>query len=81
MCVLAILIGVKWYELSFFYKDFIYREEKGGRKRGRETSMCGCLSCALYQTGPQPKHVPWTGNQMGDPLICRLALNPLSYAS
>ena len=33
--------------LSFlrFYL-FIFREEKGGRKRGRETSMCGCLSRA-----------------------------------
>ena len=29
---------------------FIYfqREGKGGRKRGRETSMCGCLSCIPY---------------------------------
>ena len=27
---------------------FIFREGKGGRKRGRETSMCGCLSHAPY---------------------------------
>ena len=35
---------------------------KGGRKRGRETSMCGCLSCAPYW-GPsrQPRHVPSLG--------------------
>ena len=25
--------------LVIFFKDFIYKEEKGGRKRGRETSM------------------------------------------
>ena len=35
---------------------FIYfRGGKGGRKRGREISMCGCLSCASYW------HVPWLG--------------------
>ena len=25
---------------------FIFREGKGGRKRGRETSVCGCLLSA-----------------------------------
>ena len=31
----------------FFFKIvFIFRERKGGRKRGWETSMCGCLLCA-----------------------------------
>ena len=37
---------------NIFFKDFIYlfqKEERGGRKRGRETSMCGCLSCTPYQ--------------------------------
>ena len=38
---------------------FIFRERKGGRKRGRETSMCGCLSCTPHWgPGSQPKHVP-----------------------
>ena len=48
---------------GFFKKDFIYfRERKRGRKRGRETSMCGCLSNAPYWgPGPQPRHVPWLG--------------------
>ena len=32
---------------------FIFREGKGGRKRGRETSMCGCLLHAPYW-GPGP---------------------------
>ena len=50
-------------------KDFIYfqREGNGGRKRGRETSMCerswiGCLSHTPNQRpGPQPRLVPWPG--------------------
>ena len=36
------------------FKGFIYfREGKGGRKRGRETSVCGCLSQAPNR-GPGP---------------------------
>ena len=35
---------------------------KGGRKRGRETSMCGCISCVPNRgPGLQPSHVPWLG--------------------
>ena len=50
--------------LYLFKKDFIhfYTEEKGGRKRGRERLMCGCLSHAPYcGPGLQPRHVPWLG--------------------
>ena len=42
-------------KILFFY----FREGKGVRKRGRETSMCGCLSCApCWGPGLQPRHVP-----------------------
>ena len=48
-----------------FFKYFIYLfldRGKGGRKRGRETSMCGCLSHhPSWGPGPQPRHVPWLG--------------------
>ena len=38
---------------------FIFREGKGGRKRGREIAMCGCVLCAPYWgSGLQPRHVP-----------------------
>ena len=41
---------------------YFYTEGKGGRKRGRETSMCGCLSHTRYwRPAPQPSHVPWQG--------------------
>ena len=54
----------------FFPSDF----RQGRRKRGRETSMCGCLSGG-------PAHNPgmcpdWESNQR--PLVLRPALNPLS---
>ena len=51
----------------FFLRNFviyliIFREGKGGRKRGRETSICGCLSHAPYWVpGLQPRYVPWLG--------------------
>ena len=61
---------------------FIFREGKGGRKRGRKTSMCGCLPLTSYWgPGLQPRHVPQTNNWTGDPLVRRLVLNPLSHTS
>ena len=37
---------VKTYFLKIL---FIYQERKGGRKRGRDTSMCGYLLSAPYR--------------------------------
>ena len=48
----------------FFFKNlfFYFREGNGGRKRGRETSMCGCFLCTPYWgPAPQLRHVPWLG--------------------
>ena len=42
--------GMFRFAFFFFLKIlFIFREGKGGRKRGREISMCGCLSCTPYR--------------------------------
>ena len=39
-------------------KTLIFRERGREGERGRETSMCGCLSCAPnWGPGPQPRHV------------------------
>ena len=36
--------------------------------RGSGLSVCGCLSCALYQgPGLQPRHVPWLGIELATP--------------
>ena len=70
-----------------FLKDFIYlfqTEGKEGRKRGRDTSVCGCL---LHSLHPPPGAWPATqasaptGNQTSDPLVGRLVFNPLSHTS
>ena len=73
-----------------FKKYFIYffmegkgaeREGKRRRKRGRETSMCGCFSHGPYWgTWPTTQACSLTGNQTGDPLVHRLVFNPLSKA-
>ena len=51
-------------DFLFFKILFIYfqREGKGGRKRGRTTSMCGCPPHAPHWgPGLQPRHMPWPG--------------------
>ena len=41
------------YTFKVFKKIlFIFREGKGGRKGGRETSVCGCLSCTPHWGPP-----------------------------
>ena len=55
------------FSFSFLKILFIYfeTEGKGGRKQGRETSVCSCLSCAPYWgPGLQPRHVPWLGIEL-----------------
>ena len=45
--------------LIIFQRVYLFSEREGKEKRGRETSMCGCLSDAPYWgLGPQPRHVP-----------------------
>ena len=54
------------FSSSHFFKNiiylFIFRQGKRGRKRGRETSMCGCSHTPHNgEPGPQARHVPWLG--------------------
>ena len=65
-----------------FLKDFIYFQSEGKGGRERETSLCGCLSCAPPTgTWPATQACALTGNGTNDPLVHRLALNPLSHTS
>ena len=70
--VIALLATALTFERIFLKILFIQREEKGGRKR--ETSVCGCLSYAPYWR-PELQVCALTGNQKGDPLVHRPALN------
>ena len=67
-----------------FFKDlFIYLERGKGREKERERNinMWLPLSCLLLGTWPATQACALTGNQTGDPLVCRPALNPLSQTS
>ena len=67
--------------IILIFKEFTYLFLESGEK-GRETAMCGCLSCAPYWgPGLQPRHVPLTGNRTCDPLVRRPVLSPLSHTS
>ena len=61
--------------------SFLKKEGKEGRKRGRETSMYGCLSYALSGDLAHNQACARTGNQSGNSLVHRPALNPLSHTS
>ena len=47
--------------LFFVFRFYLFLEREV-KEKGRETSMCGCISWAPYWgPGPQPRHVPWLG--------------------
>ena len=54
-------IFVPLFFLFFIFLN-LFLEKGEGRKRGRETSMCGCrLHTLQWGPGLQPMHVPWLG--------------------
>ena len=68
------------YFLNIYYL-FIFRTGEGREKEG-EKHQCVVVTCML-PTG-DPAHKPGMcpmGNQTGDPLVCRPAINPLSHNS
>ena len=56
-----------------FY-SFIVTQGKGGRKRGRETSVFGCLlRTPHWRPKPATQACALTGNRTRDPLVCSQA--------
>ena len=56
------VLGTVLFYLITKYLLTYLSEGKGGRKKGRETSMCGCLQSGPYWgPGPQPRRVPRLG--------------------
>ena len=80
----ALVVNFKLFHDELFKKRFYlftFREGKGGRKRGRERSTCGCLLSAPYWGhGPQPRRMPWLG--IGPAATLRFAgLNSIHWAT
>ena len=65
---------------NILFIDF-QREGKGRRKNERNINVWLPLMCSLLETCPTTQACSLTGNQTGDPLVHRLALNPLSHTS
>ena len=65
-------------------KNILLILERGeGREKERQININMCLSPAhpLLGTWPATQACALPGNQTSDPLVCRLALNPLSHTS
>ena len=58
--------------LKIFFLSLFFRGRKGGRRSSHEPSL---------GTWPTTQACALTVNQTGDPLVCRPALNALSYTS
>ena len=86
--ILAIQRASSWfYLLTVLLKDltylFVFREKGGEGEREREERPRVVASHVPHHQGPgpQPRHVSLTGNRTSDPLVCRLAFDPLSLTS
>ena len=69
--------------MIFFLKMlFIYFQRGGEGRRKKERNINGLpLACPLLETWPATQACALTGNQTGDPLVCRPTLNPRSHTS
>ena len=71
--------------LYFLKKDFIYlfldRRKGRVKEKERNISVWLPLMCPSLGTFPATKACALTGNQTGDPLVHRPALNTLSHTS
>ena len=67
----------------YFFKDIIYLFLERGRAGDgeRNINMWLPLERSLLGTWPSTQARALTGNQTTSPLVCRLALNPLSHTS
>ena len=75
--------------IHFFFSFFLFLRfylsifGERGREGERERNISVWLSptCPLLGTWPATQACAPTGNQTGNPLVCRPTLNPLSYTS
>ena len=76
-------LAPKSYFISYLLlKGFIYlflqKGEGREEERERNINVWLPLMCPLLGTWPATQACALTGNRTGDPLVCRLVLNPLS---
>ena len=73
---------ISFYQWTFF-KGFIYLYSEKRREEEKERNISVWLPLARPTLGTDPtaQACALTGNQTGDLLVCRPALNPLSHTS
>ena len=69
--------------INLFLKLYLFLErvERKEKERERNTNVWLPPTCLLLGTWPATQACALTGNQTGDPLVHKPALNPLSYTS
>ena len=72
-----------YFFIYFKYFTYLFLERGEGKEKERETniSVWVPIMCPLLGTWPATQACALTGNLTGGPLVCRLALNPLSHTS
>ena len=87
-CITLIFLNTKVNiesQRSKIFFNFIYlfleRGEGREKKRERNTNVWLPLAHPLLETCSTTQACASAGNGSGDPLVCRLALNPLSHTS
>ena len=72
-----------WHLLWVFFSIYLFLDRGEGREKERERNINVWLPLTgpLLGTCPATKACALTGNWTGDPLVGRLALNPLSHTS
>ena len=75
---------ISFFRIYFFLKKIYLVLERGeGREKERERNISVWLPLTrpLLGTWPATQACALMGNRIGDPLVHRLALNPLSHTS
>ena len=67
--------------LSFFLRFYLFVFSGGKKESERNINVWLLLENPLLGTWPTTQACALTGNRTGDPLVLRLALNPLSHTS
>ena len=77
---LRICLLILFYFLKIFHL-FLERGERRDKEKEKNISVWLPLTCPLLGTWPETQACALTGNRIGDPLLCRLVLSPLSHTS
>ena len=75
------MYSLQIFFLFFFKTDFFILERGEGREKERNINVWLPLVHPQLGTWPATQACALTGNQTGEPLVPRPALNPLSYTS